>query len=148
MKFLPDRALCREVAVEVQFGVNPLNIEVLGSLGPPPTPTSIGHLVEIFRGGMLRALMWCGSAGDHSCALFRWSIGHLVDLLILRRHSLGGRSGLKYLAGLWLCTGRVSRCGSLTANIPGLGRSGLLIRAGACLASIVSGDLHWWALYW
>ena len=62
-----------------QFGVDPLNIEVLGSLGPPPTPTSIGHLVEIFRGGMLRALMWCGSAGDHSCAVFENAIGHLVE---------------------------------------------------------------------
>ena len=90
----------REVGIEAQFGGDPLNILVLGSLGPPPTPTSIGHLIGTREVGIEIDPMWPCSEGDPLCAVTRSSIGHLVedDYFMRQEHRWAGE--VNNLAGL------------------------------------------------
>ena len=71
MKFLSDRDLCREVAVEAQIVRNPPIQGLYARLTSEATPTSIGHLIGIREVGIEFSPMWRGSAGDPCCAVTR-----------------------------------------------------------------------------
>ena len=79
MKCCSEMGSLPRLSFEAQFAANPDIMGLYARLTSRPTPTSIGHLVASREVGMLRALMWCGSAGDHSCGVFQDRDGHLVE---------------------------------------------------------------------
>ena len=69
----------REVVSEGRSCVDPLNILVCASLSlehRSGTRSTFGVSREV---AFENVPMWCGSAGDPCCAVFRMSIGHFID---------------------------------------------------------------------